>query len=187
MLLATSMMTAASIAAAQDEAPPTRAGADIITVTAQKRSESIQDVPISIIALGTQSLDELQISQFSDYAKFIPSLTFQSTGPNSTTVYFRGVVSGGDGNHSASLPSVGIYLDEQPVTTILGSCLSTSMTSSASRALRVRKARFTARARSRAFFGSSPTSPIFPASPPATILRAITSRTATPAISSKAS
>ncbi|MEE2692184.1 MAG: TonB-dependent receptor [Pseudomonadota bacterium] len=120
VLLATSMMTAASAAAAQDQPAPARTGVDVITVTAQKRSENVQDVPISIIALGTEKLDELQVSQFSDYAKFIPSLTFQSTGPNSTTVYFRGVVSGGDGNHSASLPSVGVYLDEQPVTTILG-------------------------------------------------------------------
>ena len=32
----------------------------------------------------------------------------------------RGVASGGDGNHSGSLPSVGVYLDEQPVTTIQG-------------------------------------------------------------------
>ena len=35
-------------------------------------------------------------------------------------VYMRGVASGGDGNHSGSLPSVGVYLDEQPVTTIGG-------------------------------------------------------------------
>ncbi|MEQ8179216.1 MAG: TonB-dependent receptor [Amphiplicatus sp.] len=120
VLLASSMLTAATVAAAQDDPPPVRRGVDIITVTAQKKSESVQDVPISIIALGTEKLDELQVSQFSDYAKFIPSLTYQSTGPNYTTVYFRGVASGGDGNHSASLPSVGVYLDEQPVTTILG-------------------------------------------------------------------
>src|SRR5678815_4872225 len=36
-------------------------------------------------------------------------------------VYMRGVASGGDGNHSASQPSVGMYLDEQPITTIQGS------------------------------------------------------------------
>ena len=35
-------------------------------------------------------------------------------------MYIRGVVSGGDGNHSGSQPSVGTYLDEQPVTTIDG-------------------------------------------------------------------
>lgn len=110
-LLASSMLTVAGPALAQ---------VDEITVTAQKRSESLQDVPISIQAFGTEKLEELEISQFADYAKFLPSLNFQSTGPNSTNVYYRGVVSGGDGNHSASLPSVGVYLDEQPVTTILG-------------------------------------------------------------------
>ena len=41
-------------------------------------------------------------------------------GPGSAIIYIRGVVSGGDGNHSGSEPSVGIYLDEQPVTTITG-------------------------------------------------------------------
>mgnify|MGYP001352492204 CR=1 FL=1 len=110
-LLASTMLTIAGPALAQ---------VDEITVTAQKKSESLQDVPISIQAFNTQRLEELEISAFDDYAKFIPSLSFQSTGPNSSTVYFRGVVSGGDGNHSASLPSVGVYLDEQPVTTILG-------------------------------------------------------------------
>lgn len=110
-LMASSMLTIAGPAFAQ---------VDEITVTAQKRAESLQDVPISITAFGTERLEELEVSAFDDYAKFIPSLSFQSTGPNSTTVYFRGVVSGGDGNHSASLPSVGVYLDEQPVTTILG-------------------------------------------------------------------
>ena len=110
-LMATSMLTVAGPAFAQ---------VDEITVTAQKRAESLQDVPISIQAFGTERLEQLEVSAFDDYAKFIPSLSFQSTGPNSTNVYFRGVVSGGDGNHSASLPSVGVYLDEQPVTTILG-------------------------------------------------------------------
>ena len=40
--------------------------------------------------------------------------------PGFTAVYMRGVATGGDGNHTGSLPSVGSYLDEQPVTTIGG-------------------------------------------------------------------
>ena len=49
-------------------------------------------------------------------------MTFQALGgtPGTNVVYMRGVASGGDGNHSGSLPSVGVYLDEQPVTTIGG-------------------------------------------------------------------
>ncbi|MDX2198785.1 MAG: TonB-dependent receptor plug domain-containing protein, partial [Phycisphaerae bacterium] len=114
-LLASSVLTAAATLAS-----PALAQVDEIIVTTQRRTENLQDVPISITALNNQRLEDLEVSAFDDYSKFIPSLSFQSTGPNSTTVYFRGVVSGGDGNHSASLPSVGVYLDEQPVTTILG-------------------------------------------------------------------
>lgn len=92
-----------------------------IIVTAQKRSESLQKVPASIQALSTQKLDQLNISDFKGYAAQLPSISFQSSGaPGSNVIYMRGVASGGDGNHSGSLPSVGVYLDEQPVTTIGG-------------------------------------------------------------------
>lgn len=91
-----------------------------IVVTAQKREENLQDVPISIQALGTRKLDQLNISNFAQYSQLLPSVAFQSLQPGQTTVYMRGVASGGDGNHSGSLPSVGVYLDEQPVTTIGG-------------------------------------------------------------------
>jgi iron complex outermembrane receptor protein len=92
-----------------------------ITVTAQKRTENLQDVPVSIQAFGTARLEELHISSFDDYAKFLPSVSFQKVGsPSVEHTYMRGVSSGGDGNHSGSQPSVGMYLDEQPITTIDG-------------------------------------------------------------------
>ncbi len=92
-----------------------------IVVTAQKRSESLQKVPISIQAIGTAKLEQLNISNFSGYAQQLPSVSFQGSGtPGVNVIYMRGVASGGDGNHSGSLPSVGVYLDEQPVTTIGG-------------------------------------------------------------------
>lgn len=91
-----------------------------IVVTAQKRDQSIQSVPISIQAIGTKRLDDLNISNFNQYTQLLPSVSFQTTQPGSTVVYMRGVASGGDGNHSGPLPSVGTYLDEQPVTTIGG-------------------------------------------------------------------
>src|SRR3990167_4282731 len=114
VLLASTMLTGVSAAYAQD----TTVGE--IIVTAQKRSEDLQDVPVSIQALGGEKLEALVISDFNDYVKFLPSVSFQSTAPGFTSVYMRGVASGGDGNHSGSLPSVGIYLDEQPITTITG-------------------------------------------------------------------
>src|SRR5678810_799410 len=42
------------------------------------------------------------------------------SGPGFAQVYMRGVASGSNGNHSGPLPSVGMYLDEQPITTIQG-------------------------------------------------------------------
>lgn len=91
-----------------------------IVVTAQKRQENLQDVPLSIQALSTETLEELRVSDFDDYVRFLPSVSYQTLGPGFAQVYMRGVASGGDGNHSGSLPSVGIYLDEQPITTIQG-------------------------------------------------------------------
>ncbi len=91
-----------------------------IIVTAQKREENLQDVPVSIQAIGSRRLDQLNISNFEDYTKQLPSVSFQASQGGGTVVYMRGVATGGDGNHSGSLPSVGTYLDEQPVTTIGG-------------------------------------------------------------------
>src|SRR5690349_5164666 len=91
-----------------------------IIITATKREENLQDVPISVQAIGTRRLDQLNISNFEDYTKQLPSVSFQTAAPGFTTVYMRGIATGGDGNHSGSLPSVGSYLDEQPITTIGG-------------------------------------------------------------------
>ena len=51
-----------------------------ITVTAQKRSENLQDVPLSIQAFGNARMEELHISSFDDYAKYLPSVAFQKVG-----------------------------------------------------------------------------------------------------------
>jgi iron complex outermembrane receptor protein len=93
---------------------------ETVTVTAQKREENLQEVPINIQVLGTQQLEDLNVSDFDDYVKYLPSVSYQSAGPGFAQIYMRGVASGGDGNHSGSLPSVGVYLDEQPITTIQG-------------------------------------------------------------------
>lgn len=123
LLLASTMLAATpALAQQQADAPPPATESTDIVVTAQKRSESLQNVPLSIQALGTQRLDELNVSNFTDYVQQLPSVSFQALGgtPGTNVVYMRGVASGGDGNHSGSLPSVGVYLDEQPVTTIGG-------------------------------------------------------------------
>jgi outer membrane receptor protein involved in Fe transport len=112
------LVAAVSTALAQ-EAPST-SGIEEIIVTSQKRTENMQDVPISIQAIGTQRLEEQHVTSFEDYARLLPAVSFQSPAPGFAKVYMRGIVSGGDGNHSGSLPTVGMYLDEQPITTIQG-------------------------------------------------------------------
>ncbi|MBV9883117.1 MAG: TonB-dependent receptor, partial [Sphingomonadaceae bacterium] len=107
-------------APAAPAAQPAEDNSDVIIVTAQKRSENLQNVPISIQAIGTQQLEDLNVANFQDYTRLMPSISYQTFQPGTTNVYIRGVASGGDGNHSGSLPSVGVYLDEQPVTTIGG-------------------------------------------------------------------
>jgi iron complex outermembrane receptor protein len=91
--------------------------------TATKREENLQNVPISVQAIGTRRLDQLDISNYEQYTKQLPSVSFLTLQPGSTVVYMRGISaagSGAEGNHSGPLPQVGTYLDEQPVTTIGG-------------------------------------------------------------------
>ncbi len=124
-LLATTILATAGPALAQQAAPATTpvtkdAGLEEIVVTATKRSEKLQSVPISIQAFGTEKLRQNQVASFDDYAKLLPSVSFQSFGPGQTQLSFRGITSGGDGLHIGSLPTAGLYLDEIPVTTIGG-------------------------------------------------------------------
>jgi outer membrane receptor protein involved in Fe transport len=121
MLLATTALGTAALASAPASAAPAAQdiGPDIV-VTAQKREETLQHVPLSIQALDGRTLERLNVSEFQDYIKFMPSVSFQTLGPNQTSIYMRGVASGDNANHSGPLPSVGVYLDEQPITTIGG-------------------------------------------------------------------
>ena len=89
-----------------------------VVVTAQKRTEDLQKVPISLQVLNAETLEQHQVTSFDDYAKLLPSVSFQSFGPGQSQIYFRGIASGEDGLHAGSLPTTGVYLDEIPVTTI---------------------------------------------------------------------
>ncbi len=115
LLLATTALSVAVPAVAQESADD-----DTIIVTAQKRAQDMQDVPVAITAIGTEKLDQLQVNELQDAVKFLPSVTIQTLAPGFAQVYFRGVASGENANHSASLPTVGTYLDEMPITTIQG-------------------------------------------------------------------
>jgi iron complex outermembrane recepter protein len=81
---------------------------ETIVVTAEKRSESLKDVPMSITALTGASLDRLQDRDFSDYASMVPGLSLNSSQPGLTRLTLRGQNAGGVGS------TVAVYLDESP-------------------------------------------------------------------------
>lgn len=126
-LLATSILFTPNVALAQEAVSPrtepqskTQAEPEII-VTAQKREQFLQDVPISVQALGETRLANAQVTSFDDYQKLLPSVSSQSYGPSQAQIVFRGVTSGSDGLQTGSLPTSSLYIDEIPVTTIGGS------------------------------------------------------------------
>src|ERR1700721_2191583 len=82
---------------------------ETLTVTAQRRSESLQDVPLSITAIDARNLEQKAIYSFLDYGGKVPNLAFADTGDGSgtaRTISIRGI--SGDG-------TTGFYLDETPV------------------------------------------------------------------------
>ena len=102
-------------------------GLQAIVITAQKIRQNLQNVPISVEVFDNRTMRQLNIANIDDYVKMAPAVSFvrsqgegSNGGPGGAIIYIRDVVSGGDGNHSGSEPSVGVYLDQQPVTTITG-------------------------------------------------------------------
>ncbi len=76
-----------------------------IIVTAQKRTQSLQDVPVSVQVLVNEQLENLNINEFGDYIQFLPTVSFQSARPGISQVYMRGISSGGDDlDHGAAHP-----------------------------------------------------------------------------------
>jgi outer membrane receptor protein involved in Fe transport len=88
-----------------------------ITVTAQRREQSMQDVPISMQAFTAESLQELNVTTFDDYIKDLPNVTTANNGPGQNEVFMRGLSAGSQasqGSASTGLwPNVAIYLDNQ--------------------------------------------------------------------------
>ncbi len=95
-------------------------GIDEIVVTARKKSESLQDVPVAVSALSGAALEELGVSVFEDYLVQLPSVTAGGSGPGQSTIYIRGVASTTPNLTTAGVaglaPNVALYLDEQPLT-----------------------------------------------------------------------
>src|SRR5260221_4864949 len=106
----------AAAAAADAETAPDSSIQEIV-VTAQRRSENSQDVPIQIQALTGAALTELNVTTFDDYIKYLPNVTAANNGPGQNEVFMRGLSAGSQpsqGSASTGLwPNVAIYLDNQ--------------------------------------------------------------------------
>jgi iron complex outermembrane receptor protein len=116
-------LTASQFAHGQEATTTTvkqnKAQIETIQVTATKRTESIQDIPVSVTALNGNALENLGVDNFQDYVEFLPNVVFQGTGPGQNEIYIRGAASTQTNIAVSSVqalqPSVAFYLDEQPV------------------------------------------------------------------------
>ena len=111
---------ALGVSAAEPPPGPTEPGTgalEEIIVTAQRREESMQNVPISMQALTAQALQQLNVSTFDDYIKFLPNVTSANNGPGQNEVFMRGLSAGSQASQGSGStgvwPNVAIYLDNQ--------------------------------------------------------------------------
>jgi len=84
-----------------------------IVVTALKRDTRLQDTPISISAVSSQTIANSGVQSMADLGASVPSLNFVDGGPSSRRVVIRGIQASGE-------PTVGVYYDETPVTGSIG-------------------------------------------------------------------
>jgi outer membrane receptor protein involved in Fe transport len=109
---------AASTAAQAADAGAESSGAlEEVVVTAQRRTENLQNVPIQIQALTSESIAQLNVQNFDQVIKFLPNVTQATNGPAQGDIFMRGISvgsgSGQGGGTTSAFPAVAIYLDEQ--------------------------------------------------------------------------
>src|SRR6202795_192323 len=114
-ILSGSAMGAAHAAPAADTTESE--GIAEITVTAQRRTENMQDVPITIQALTAETLTQLNVVTFDDFVRYLPNVTTASSGPGQGAIYMRGLSTTLPGTQGSggigSFPNVAVYLDDQ--------------------------------------------------------------------------
>ncbi len=110
---------AAAARAAAGDAPGASNEIAEVVVTATRRAENLQDVPIAITALTAETLKELNVQTLDDFVKYLPNVSIASKGPGQNEVYMRGLSTTQNGNQGSgsigSFPNVAIYLDDQSV------------------------------------------------------------------------
>ncbi|MBC2651297.1 TonB-dependent receptor [Novosphingobium flavum] len=88
-----------------------------IVVTAQRRTESLQKVPMTIQAYSGAALAKYNIATFEDVRRITPNVAFSNNGPGQGEIFIRGLSAGGAGTQGSgsigTFPNVAVYLDDQ--------------------------------------------------------------------------
>jgi iron complex outermembrane receptor protein len=88
-----------------------------VIVTANKRTETMQDVAVTMSAMTEEGLDQMGVSNFEDFARSMASLNYTTVGPNKLKLIVRGLSEGPPENLDYQIQStVSIYIDETPIT-----------------------------------------------------------------------
>ncbi len=100
---------ASASAAAADAAP----ALESVVITAERRTEDIKDVPISVSVMGAEELQDQRIGNIDDLSRAVPGVAFNSWGGTDglTNIVIRGVSS------TSGAATVGLYLDDVSITT----------------------------------------------------------------------
>jgi iron complex outermembrane receptor protein len=107
---------ALSAGLAHAQAKPSDADLSEVVVTAQKRAQSLQDVPISINVVDSHAIQNLGAQSFTDLLSNVPSLTAYQNGAGRSQLIIRGVTSNGIGeDEPQTQETVGLYLDETSI------------------------------------------------------------------------
>jgi len=96
---------------------PEREELQEVIVTANRREENLQNVPMTIQVLTGETLARLNATTFDDFVKYLPTVTAHGVGPGQNNIYVRGLATGEGGIQGSgitgSFPNVALYLDEQ--------------------------------------------------------------------------
>ncbi|WP_269714399.1 TonB-dependent receptor [Caulobacter sp. NIBR2454] len=97
----------------------TEAAVDSVIVTAQKREQSVKDVPIALTAYSGQFLDEIGVQEFEELSLFVPGFEVQNQSPNNPGFVMRGITS--DSGEATNEPRVSVFQDGVSISKSRGS------------------------------------------------------------------
>jgi iron complex outermembrane receptor protein len=101
-------------AAADAASNPSGGGLQEVIVTARKREENLQDVPLSVDVFTQKDMQHLGITGFDDFATKEPTISFISTGPGTQVLVIRGASDGSNPTY-ANTSSTGFFVDDSSV------------------------------------------------------------------------